>query len=439
MPKSSKNRINSNWYILVLLLVGVSVTYLIIKQVEKYKGDMDLGVDWNLSGASSTTSLKLNPATVTTATNQNFTVDVMLDTGGESIDGLDIFSLKFNPSLVQVVDSNSSQSGVQIATTSLLPVTITNSVNNTTGTIQLSQATSGGTTFQGTGKIATITFRATASGTSSVNFDFTPGSTTDTNVSAGGVDKLSIVQGLSITGDATPPTVSITNPTASSTVSGTINLTANASDAQGIAGVQFKVDGNNVGSEDTSSPYSVSWDSNGATNGSHSFTAVARDNSGLTTTSSAVTATVSNQVSKSTTIALSFEGRSSKVGSGKIEVLNSNKGVLTQSNFTTNTSGQAFISVTVPPQNVYMKVTVLGYLTRILGPYSFSSLPTSLTYPVLLAGDLTGDNIVNSLDFSNMNSKWFGTDALADINQDGIVNTVDYSILNKNWFVAGEN
>ncbi|PYV42491.1 MAG: hypothetical protein DMG09_02430, partial [Acidobacteria bacterium] len=59
--------------------------------------------------------------------------------------------------------------------------------------------------------------------------------------------------------DTTPPTVSITSPSSGSTVSGTITVTASASDNVGVAGVQFKLDGANLGGEDTSSPYSVSW------------------------------------------------------------------------------------------------------------------------------------------------------------------------------------
>ena len=39
--------------------------------------------------------------------------------------------------------------------------------------------------------------------------------------------------------DTTAPTVSLTGPAAGATVSGTVNLTATASDNVGVAGVQF--------------------------------------------------------------------------------------------------------------------------------------------------------------------------------------------------------
>ena len=61
--------------------------------------------------------------------------------------------------------------------------------------------------------------------------------------------------------DKTPPTVSVTAPANGSTVSGAVTLQATASDAGGVAGVQFKLDGANLGAEDTSSPYQAQWDS----------------------------------------------------------------------------------------------------------------------------------------------------------------------------------
>ena len=96
-------------------------------------------------------------------------------------------------------------------------------------------------------------------------------------------------------GDTTKPTVSITSPKTGGTVSGTAAiLTASASDNVAVAGVQFKVNGSNTGAEDTSSPYSVSYDTTQTANGSYTLTAVARDAAGNTTTSAAITVTVSN-------------------------------------------------------------------------------------------------------------------------------------------------
>jgi len=101
--------------------------------------------------------------------------------------------------------------------------------------------------------------------------------------------------------DTTPPTVSITSPANGATVSGTIQVSATASDNVGVAGVQFFVDGSALGSEDTTSPYAVSWNTTTASNGSHTLTATARDAAGNRTTSAQVTVNVSNAPPSNTT------------------------------------------------------------------------------------------------------------------------------------------
>src|SRR5205807_2214604 len=75
-------------------------------------------------------------------------------------------------------------------------------------------------------------------------------------------------------------------------VSGTINLTAQAADNVGVVGVKFLIDGTLVGTEDTTAPYQVSLDTATLTAGSHTVTAIARDAAGLSTTSAPVTFTV---------------------------------------------------------------------------------------------------------------------------------------------------
>jgi len=94
--------------------------------------------------------------------------------------------------------------------------------------------------------------------------------------------------------DITPPTVLITSPAGGATVSGTIVVTANASDDAGIAGVTFTVDGSTIGTEDTSSPYSVSLNTTTLSDGTHTLGAIARNTSNLSTTSAPVSMKVNN-------------------------------------------------------------------------------------------------------------------------------------------------
>lgn len=109
------------------------------------------------------------------------------------------------------------------------------------------------------------------------------------------------------------PSVSLTSPAANTAVSGSVQLSASASDSNGIAGVQFQVDGSNVGSEVTGAPYQLNWDSTTVSNGSHSLTAVARNTNNVTTVSSPVQVTVNNPVAPGTNLIAnpSFETPSS--------------------------------------------------------------------------------------------------------------------------------
>jgi chitodextrinase len=93
--------------------------------------------------------------------------------------------------------------------------------------------------------------------------------------------------------DMTPPIVSLTAPTADATVSGTIDVTATASDDVRVAGVQLLLDGNPIGSEDTTAPYTVSWDTS-KEGGPHVLTARARDAANNFATSAPAKVTVDN-------------------------------------------------------------------------------------------------------------------------------------------------
>jgi hypothetical protein len=119
--------------------------------------------------------------------------------------------------------------------------------------------------------------------------------------------------------DTAPPSVSLTSPTAG-TVSGTIALTASASDNVGVAGVQFKVDGSNSGTEDTASPYTINLVTTTLANGTHTISAVARDAAGNTTTSAAVSVTVNNAVGSVPTIT-QFTASSTSITSGQSSAL----------------------------------------------------------------------------------------------------------------------
>jgi YD repeat-containing protein len=101
--------------------------------------------------------------------------------------------------------------------------------------------------------------------------------------------------------DTTVPGVSLYAPAPRATVSGVTMLSASSWDNVGVTGVQFKVDGIPLGAEDKTAPYTISWDTAAAADGTHTLTAEARDNAGNRKTSSAISVTVSNNTTPDTT------------------------------------------------------------------------------------------------------------------------------------------
>jgi hypothetical protein len=116
----------------------------------------------------------------------------------------------------------------------------------------------------------------------------------DATSKTGGILNFNAAACYSSVADTTSPTVSITSPANGSTGSGTITITGTASDNVGVAGVQLKLDGANLGAEDNTAPYTVTWDTTGAANGSHSLSAVARDAAGNVATSVPIAVTINN-------------------------------------------------------------------------------------------------------------------------------------------------
>ncbi|WP_027484915.1 Ig-like domain-containing protein [Rhodanobacter sp. OR87] len=112
-------------------------------------------------------------------------------------------------------------------------------------------------------------------------------------------------------GDTTPPTVSASE----SGTSGTITLSASASDNVGVTRVEFYVD-NALVATDTATPYTATLDSTTLGNGTHSLVAKAYDAAGNVGTSSTVSFSVSNSTGVDTappTVSASESGNSGTI------------------------------------------------------------------------------------------------------------------------------
>ncbi len=179
--------------------------------------------------APSGPTLSLSPTSLIVGVGQTFNVNIVLDTAGQAVDGVDVFYLHFDPQILEVQDADPATSGVQITPGSIFPSYLGNSVDQAAGKIAISGIVAVGSTtgYTGTGTFAAVNFKALApAAASSVYFDFTAGATTDTNVAEHGnpgTDILSAVTDGNYTvtsGQSPTPTLSPTltpTPTPTST------------------------------------------------------------------------------------------------------------------------------------------------------------------------------------------------------------------------------
>jgi hypothetical protein len=133
----------------------------------------------------------------------------------------------------------------------------------------------------------------------SVAFKLYPAPNCDGNAPLGPLLASVIVTGH----DIAPPTVAITSPANGASISqSSVQITATASDNVGVVGVQFQVDGQNLGPEvttPTQGVYSTTWNTAHQA-GTHTLKAIARDGDGNFGTHSVdVTVTVSGTISAS--------------------------------------------------------------------------------------------------------------------------------------------
>jgi hypothetical protein len=161
--------------------------------------------------------------------------------------------------------------------------------------------------------------------------------------------------------DTTAPTVSLSAPAAGATVSGVSTVvSATASDNVGVVGVQFKLDGENLGTEDLASPYSINWDTTQVADGSHVLSAVARDAAGNTRTSTTRTVTVANQTTTHNVTAYAIVSGSFYSGSIQNLASDDNRYFVTRSTTSgsSRTSAAAFEFRDAPAAPVRLDLTV---------------------------------------------------------------------------------
>lgn len=128
------------------------------------------------TGAHAAASLSLSPASQSAAVGQTFDVNVVLNTGGAACNSTDVI-LTYNPQIIKVQSVSFGSSPLFVSTNTSTP-------DNTNGKLILnSSVMSSAFAYNGTGTLATITFKGEATGSSAVTFTCTAATTNgDTNV-----------------------------------------------------------------------------------------------------------------------------------------------------------------------------------------------------------------------------------------------------------------
>lgn len=162
-------------------------------------------------------SLLFEPSTLTVDTNEVFEVNIVVDTAGEEVGGVGAI-IHYDPQYLQVVQPSDTHTGV--AKGNLFDYYPKASFDNTKGEIYISGVVSNiNTLFSGKGVLGSAAFMAMQSGSTTVVYDFTPGSTKDSNIAVthGSGDVLSQVSELNVDITSTIATTTIAStPPASS-------------------------------------------------------------------------------------------------------------------------------------------------------------------------------------------------------------------------------
>ncbi|HSX58469.1 MAG TPA: Ig-like domain-containing protein [Candidatus Saccharimonadales bacterium] len=259
-------------------------------------------------------------------------------------------------------------------------------------------------------------------------------------------------------GDTTNPTATLTAPASGATVSGTaVTFSANASDNVGVTQVQFFVNNQSVGTDSTS-PYSIAWNSTTVNNGTYPVFAKAYDAAGNQGNSTSINITVNNAIQPpppppppppptgGNSVTLTIGGNPSSgspysvvatttvTGTVKIDFLVNGSLYHSEStapysmfddNGTTPNTGKVGMSSYVLTVNVYQQggTTILATAQQTITEGTSTKV-----------GDVNGDGTVGSQDLSILISTWgSSTDLRADLNKDGKVSSSDLAILISKW------
>lgn len=128
-------------------------------------------------------SMSLEPSTIETKVNTEFSVKINIDTNKREVNGIDAL-ISYDPAFLTVSDSNNQTAGVQAENGDLFSSLIINSVDPLKGKINLtaSRLSKAVNPVSGTGTLAALTFIAKKTGSTLLTIVFDPEKTNTSNI-----------------------------------------------------------------------------------------------------------------------------------------------------------------------------------------------------------------------------------------------------------------
>lgn len=430
--------------VLVILIIGVIATFLQIQKRNELRG----------KAAEFPVGFAIVPTTQTFPPSQQFTVDVKINSGTDTTNALQV-DLNYDPAKLQFVSMNYTNSAFEIGAQEI--------VNTSNGTISFTRGTQ--TPKSGEQQVASVTFTAPASGSTVVGF----GSQSQ---------MVNAVTNQAIPGQYTPGTFTFANSTATPTTGtqqgGTIQTTGGNSsyNVGDTFQVNVTVSGNpafNAAQSTVAVSSNLTIQSvNTAPSGGCGFTYA--PNSTPTVSNPSFAGAILGGSSTNCTV-YTLDLRANAVGTGTISFSNNSVKSATDSSEIFSSATNRLITINAaatntptvtnsPTPTVTTSVTPVNTATptQTLTPTrtptpTFTPTPTVTPTPTLSptptvtttpgcrvglkAGDINGDNQINSTDLAQLFIDWGKTNGFtfvnADLNCDGVINLTDLSVLARTY------
>lgn len=240
--------------------------------------------------------------------------------------------------------------------------------------------------------------------------------------------------------DKTAPTVSLSAPTAGSIVRGSIPVSATATDNPGGTGVnrvEFYAGSTMIG-QDTTSPYSITWNTASMSDGAQSITARAYDNASPANMnpSAAVNITIENTDRTAPTTPGNLRVTSTGLNTASL-AWNASTDNIAVTGYRVSRNGGAPTTVTTLTFNDTGLTAGTTYNYSVVAIDAAGNASTAATVtastPAVKIGDFNQDDKVDLVDLGIMINRWGSADTTCDLNKNGKVDLIDLAIYISNY------